>query len=96
MSLSLFSPTTDRIVIKSILVWAAFLSCGVASGQTQPPEAQFEITTVAPPVIFPETLPNDVKLFELTVISSQLRNQPAGSIEIFLNQTKVSAIPEVL
>jgi hypothetical protein len=49
---------------------------------------------VAPPVIFPETLANDVKLSELTVISSQLRNQPAGSIEIFLNRRKVSAIPE--
>ena len=94
MSLSLPSPTRDRIGIRSILVWAVFLSCGIASGQTQPNDAQFKITMVAPPVIFPETLPNDVKLSELTVISSQLRNQQAGSIEIFLNQTKVSAIPE--
>ena len=94
MPLTSPSSATARIVIKSILVWALLLSCGAAFGQTQPNDAQFKITTVAPPVIFPETLANDVKLSELTVISSQLRNQQAGSIEIFLNQTKVSAIPE--
>jgi hypothetical protein len=94
MPLALPSSTAVRIVIKSILVWAALPSCGVAFAQTQPNDAQFKMTTEAPPIVFPEAFPNDVKLSELTLISSQLRNQQASNVEIFINQTKVSAIPE--
>jgi hypothetical protein len=94
MALPLASPAVKRIVVKAVLIWAVFCSCDVALGQAQPNDTRFKMTTLAPPVIFPESLPNNVKLSMVTVVSNELRNQQASSVQMFLNQTKVSASAE--
>jgi hypothetical protein len=93
MSLDLPSPATNRTVVTIMLIWAVFFSCGISFGQTQANDTRFRVNTLAPPIIFPETLSGGGKLSMLTVIGDQLRNQPLSALQIFLNQTKVMPVP---
>jgi hypothetical protein len=88
-------PAANRIVVKSVLIWALSLSCGISFGQTQPNDTGFKVSTMAPSIIYPQPLSNDAKFSLFTVLSDQLRNQQASSVQIFLNQMQVTPIPEV-